>query len=565
MNTRSKSGRDDEADPSRFGRKQLPSRNLVEEQLPLQARHAQGQIDRDMFATAVTIHNGVINPVTGLPWSDRPTEMSFVASCEDMVIECQNWTRKQCRPDDDNSLQRTTEALEATASAIDVMQNLETALDENVKDPRGGRSPAREVIANHKSDQALAADREREGDNRHDDKPVAHAWIVVAAGVLAVLDLMLLWRPVLQLAALDSAAMLFQWVVAGVLSAATALFIEITVRHYQRAERHSTDRRDAVRDRNRTVASDNHSALAERPPDLTQVDTADGKLRSAGGWLLGAAVATAVIGAARVAFLARGSGQSIVEAALFAIVAALFLGGLVVLMGFLSCRGNQLGDRLRIGTAVVEGVEQHHRQNREEVAEAREGARQLLVAADEAAAQGDETRAWVLEGYKRSMLLACRWCGLDRSVFAGVRLDACSRPLAEEAARKKDDTLAVLEVIDKWLATPQGIAERLRQRGTVPALAAAPGHAPARVRTVASPRDDQPSTVVPLESPLPEEPRISRRLMALGAAIAVATAVIVAILASPPEGDLDRQVIGSATVARVPASAAWAGSAAGTS
>lgn len=137
---------------------------------------------------------------------------------------------------------------------------------------------------------------------------------------------------------------------------------------------------------------------------------------------------------------------------------ALFLGGLVVLLGFLSCRGNQLGDRLGIGTEVVESVEQRGRESREEVAEAREEARQLLVAADEAAAQGAETRAWVIEGYQRSMLLACRWCSLDASVFAGVRFDACCRPLAEEAASKKADTLAKLEDIDEWLAKPQGVS-----------------------------------------------------------------------------------------------------------
>ncbi len=97
-----------------MGRKQLPPRNLVEEQLPPRARHERGQIDPGVFATAVTIHNRVIDPSTGLRWphDNRSIESSFVSSCENMILECQDWTRKQCEPDDHESLERTNEALE---------------------------------------------------------------------------------------------------------------------------------------------------------------------------------------------------------------------------------------------------------------------------------------------------------------------------------------------------------------------------------------------------------------------------------------------------------------------
>ncbi|MBV9161854.1 MAG: hypothetical protein JO281_09950 [Pseudonocardiales bacterium] len=550
MNFFSRSNRSDGVDPQRPTRKQLPSRNLVENQLSEQAWLDRGKIDPDVFATAVTIHNGVINPNTGQQWGDRPIEVLFVNSCVDMAGECQNWTREQCRPHDYCSLQRATQAREVVAVAKDAMHDMEKEREENVKDSLGGVSPVRDVISNHKSDLVLAADRERDGDNRHLDKPVAHAWIVVSASVFAALDLVLLWRPVFQLAAVSSARMLGQWVAAVALTAATTLFIETTVRHYRRAERQSTDRRDAVRDRNRAVRrvqSGNFSVITGREPDLTQVDTVDGKLRSAGALLLGAAAATAVIGAARVAYLARGGGLSILESALFAVVAALFLGGLVVLMGSLSCRGNRLGDRLRFGTEVVIGVEQRDRERRQEVAEAREEARRLLVAADKAAAQAAETHEWVIAGYQRSMLLSCRWCGLDTSVLKGVGFGAGPRPLAEEAASKKKEVVALLKVIDEWLADPQGAVERLRQQETVPALPAAPNHAPVQVRSVSPPDEGQPSTVRSLDSPLPEEPQLSRRLMTLGVAMAVATAVLVAILTPPPEGDVHVQVTGSAT------------------
>lgn len=569
-----RSDRDDDANRARPRRKQLPSRNLVEEQLSPQARLARGQIDGDVFGTAVTIENRVIDPSTGLQRTNgnRTPEASFVSACEDMILECRNWIRKQCGPDDADSLQCTNDALEAATPAIDMMQNLEMALEENVQDPRGGRSPIRVVMANHRSDQMLAADREREGDNRHLDRPVARAWIAVAAGVFAVLDMLLLWRPVLHLAALDSARMLLQWVIAGALSAATALFIEITVRHFQRAERNSTDRRDAVRDRNRAVHSDNHSAFGAPSLDPSQIDTADAELRSAGGWLLGAAVATAVIGAARVAYLARISNLSVVEAALFAVVAALFLGGLVVLMGFLSCRGNRLGDRLGIATGIVEAVEQRDRECRENVADAQERARRLLVTADQATARGDETRAWVIEGYLRSMMLARDWCDLDTSVFDGVqpRFNASSRPLAEQATGRKREALAVLEKIGKWLEKPQGVVERLRGADTVRALPPAPRGAPAGGRIVAPPQEDEETDVKLLADSMPEEPRISRWLMALGAAAAVATAVVIAVVTAPPEGESDRQVTGSApvrstAVTQPPASLVWAGSVAVTS
>ncbi len=340
-----------------------------------------------MFATAVTIENRVIDPSTGL-WrtnGNRTPEASFVSACEGMILECRNWIRKQCGHDDADSLQCTNDALEAATPAIDMMQNLEMALEENVQDPGGGRSPIRVVMANHRSDQMLAADREREGDNRHLDRPVARAWIA-----------------------------------------------------------------------------------------------ADAELRSAGGWLLGAAVATAVIGPARVAYLARISNLSVVEAALFAVVAALFLGGLVVLMGFLSCRGNRLGDRLGIGTGIVEAVEQRDRECRENVADAQERARRWLVTADQATARGDETRAWVIEGYLRSMMLARDWCDLDPSVFDGVqpRFNASSRPLAEQAAARKSEALAVLEtvVIAVVTASPEGEPDRQ-----------VTGSAPVRSTTVAQP------------------------------------------------------------------------------
>lgn len=128
-------------------------------------------------------------------------------------------------------------------------------------------------------------------------------------------------------------------------------------------------------------------------------------------------------------------------------------------------------------------------------------------------------------------MLACSWCRLDASALEGVRLrfDACSRPLAEEGARKKEDALAVLEDV-RWLAQPQGVVGRVRQQEAIPALPAAPEPASGKVRIVVPPDGDQSSMVVPLALPLPEEPRLSRQLMAPGAAIAVATAVIAAIL-----------------------------------
>jgi len=550
MNFFSRSNRGDGAAPPQSTRKQLPSRALDEWKLSEQAKLVRGQVDPDVFATAAAIHNGVIDPGTGQPWGGHPIEVLFVNSCAAMVSECQNWTREQCRPHDDCSLQRTTEALKVVAVAKDAMQDMQKAREENVKDLLGGVSPIRDVISKHKSDLVLAADRERDGDNRHLDKPVAHAWIVVVASVFAVLDLVLLWRPVFQLAAVDSARMLGKWIAAFALTAATTLSIEMTVRHYRRQERQSTDRRDAVRDRNRAVhrvASGNLTVIIEQAPDLKQIDTADGKLRSAGALLVGAAALTAVIGAARVAYLARGSGLSILESALFAVVAALFLGGLVVLMGLLSCRGNRLGDRLRFGTEVVKGIEQRDRESWEVVAEDREEARRLLVSADDAAAQAADTRAWVVEGYQQSMLLSCGWCGLDISVLRRVDFGAGSRPLLGEAAGKNKEVVALLTVIDEWLAEPRGAVERLRQQETVPALPAAPGHASALMGTVPPPEEGQPSTVRSLDSPLPEEPRMSRRLMTFAVATAVATAVLVAVLTSPPEDDGHVQVTGSAT------------------
>lgn len=261
-----------------------------------------------------------------------------------------------------------------------------------------------------------------------------------------------------------------------------------------------------------------------------------------------------VIAVSRVAFLSRGAGQSIAEATLFGAVVGLILGGLVLLLGSVACRGNRLGDRLQAGAAVIAGIESRVQEGEQRVGAERDAARTELTAAEDARAQANDTREWVIGEYRQAVLLATGWLGLTAPPVDLVVPRELE--IADAAARQVQRVTAKLDAIDQWLSsstpadTPDG---RASAQGTALELAAG---APPPMETPPAPAGllvPRIGGVVPLSPQLPPPPTEPWWLLLAGAAAAVAIAAGAAFIAPTPEGE---GLLTSAAPAAPPATAA---------
>jgi hypothetical protein len=336
-----------------------------------------------------------------------------------------------------------------------------------VEYPPGSRGSGREAISKHDADRELADERERDGDSRHRQREVERFWIILAAVVLTALDVMLMWRPLLNLGTLNSAGALYKWVLALAFAGAQAMSIDLAVHKYRERERANTELRDAVKDYNRTArrsqAQRDLAAVAQAPPPVDELPASDEKLRAAYGWLLTTAIGVGIIAIIRVAFLSRSSGQSIIEATVFGAFVGMFLGALVLLLGSFACRGNRLGERLQ----------------------------------------------WVLGQYWQALLLATGWLGLAKPPVDHTELVAPrGLEIADAATRQVETVTSKLHVIDQWLAGKQVIAKPSTTGAGFALAAGAPSASTGRL--VEGPKPGERGGLVPVGyriDPPPTEPR----------------------------------------------------------
>jgi Flp pilus assembly protein TadB len=489
------------------------ARNIAPELIPDQAKAVWGNIDEQLGIIAVLIHNSVISPYTGQLWNGRSVAAAAPPAFAQGLTMAQREAGDLSLPDDEEYLRHANQADQRADLAGATIEDTEKILDDTVEYPPGSRGSGREAISKHDADRELADERERDGDSRHRQREVERFWIILAAVVLTALDVMLMWRPLLNLGTLNSAGALYKWVLALAFAGAQAMSIDLAVHKYRERERANTELRDAVKDYNRTArrgqAQRDLTAVAQAPPPVDELPASDEKLRAAYGWLLTTAIGVGIIAIIRVAFLSRSSGQSIIEATVFGAFVGMFLGALVLLLGSFACRGNRLGERLQAGAAVLADIQSRIQEGGRRVGEARDAARLELTDAEKARAWAADTREWVLGQYWQALLLATGWLGLAKPPVDHTELVAPrGLEIADAATRQVETVTSKLHVIDQWLAGKQVIAKPSTTGAGFALAAGAPSASTGRL--VEGPKPGERGGLVPVGyriDPPPTEPR----------------------------------------------------------
>lgn len=523
-------------------RRRLQERNIREEDRPSQATAVWASIDEQVGILAVLFHNMVMSPSTGQPWNGRSMTDAAAPAFAGGLAMAQQEAGVLSLPEDENYLLHANQANQHGDLAGAIIDDTEKIVSDMVEYPPGSRGSGWEAIAKHQADRELAGDRERDGDSRHRSRAIQRYWVILAAVVLAALDVALLWRPILNLGEVNSAGALYKWILALAFAGAQALSIDLVIHAYRERERDNRELRDAIKDHHRGarrgLLRNDLVAVAQPPPPLADVTMVDEQLRTAYRYLLATAIGVGIIGVFRVAFLSRSSGQSIIEATVFGAFVGMVLAALVLLLGRFACRGNRLGDRLRDGSAVIAEIESRVQEGARLAGEARDAARLELSDADDARAQAEDTRQWVLGQYWQAMLLAAGWLGLAQPLLDQAALVVPrTLAIAETAAEQVKVVTSKLKVIDEWL-TGNGLAAPA-EPATTPGAALAPAALPAGPtgRTVEAPRPGERGGLVPVGQTVKPPPTEPWWLLAAAAAAAVAIAFVAALIAPTPEGD----------------------------
>jgi len=490
---------------------------------------ATGKVSDDVLAIAVEVHNRVADPRTGEAYAKKNYERSVEQAFEGAWTAAQEDSTEASLPIDQAYLERARASGETADEAAARTADVDTLLNQIVEAPSGAQLSRRQVADEHRTDYQLARRREGEGDNRHRQRIVPRWVILVGAAVYGLVDLVLLYVPILNLGAIQDRGDLIRWLIALILSVAQAFLLELMLREHQEAERDCTDLRNAVRDHDRDI----YQGSAVPPPNETDIETADTRLRRAQYKLAALAGITAVLAAVRIAILVRDAGRPVAEAALFGGAVGIVLGLLVLVLGRVLCRGNALGDRLRIGGEIVAETEELLQQRVADVTQARDDAKAELDSAKAAKARGEEVRRSIASLYWEGMQLAAIWLDVGRPPTleeGSVR----TRPLSivKEADRRVSEVEAIIQRIGIWLGEVRLSPDRLPLE---PAQAAVPaadkvGATSAgtvadqyRGRTARSRNFLRPEVAI---TPPPTEPRWP---LAVGAVLTVVAAVVAAV------------------------------------
>ena len=529
--------------------RRLQDRNIAEEDVPPRARAVWASVNEQVGMIAVLVHNMVVSPVTGQPWNNRTQADIAAPAFAKGLAMAQQEASDLSSPDDEEYLLRANQADQHADLCGTLIEDTNKIVDDTVEYPPGSRGSGREAIAKHRADRALAGEREVVGDSWHQKAEIERYWIIIVAVVLAALDVMLLWRPLLNLGWITSAGALYKWVLAFAFAGAQALYIDLAIHGYRERERENRELRDAIKDHNRAARGGlirrDLTAVTQPPPPVRDLPTVDEQLRTAYRWLLATAIGVGAIGVFRVAFLSRGSGQSIVEATLFGAFVGMVLGALVLLLGVFACRGNRLGDRLRAGAAVVVDIENRVQEGARQVGEARDAARIELTAAEAARARAEDTREWVLGQYWQALLLAAGWLGMAKPLLDQTELVAPRKlSIANSATGQVQKVTDKLKMTDRWL-TADGLVASIEPAATPDATPATPGtalelHSATTLvgptgRLVAAPRAGESGRLVRVGTEVEPPPTEPRWLLAVAAAAAVVLALVAAVIAPTPD------------------------------
>ena len=443
----------DETTPTLGGH--LNRKQVTPDRMPEPARSLVGLVAPDVLSIAVEIYNTAADPRTGEP--RRPD--THAAACDQAFEAAWTSAQEDCAVAADRSdaeyLAAADSALAAAHEALDLTEQADAVLDRTVPAPGGAQLTRRRVAEQHLADERLARARADDGDSRHLQAPIGRPIVALGAGVYGLLDLFLLYFPILNLSfTVDEPGDVLRWLIGLVLAVGQALALEQALQRYRSAERAGTDLRDSFGDFNRSV-----DRQPEAPPALTDLDAADQRFRRAQRFLLTMAVITAVLAAWRIAVLTRDAGLSVPDGALFGSGIGLTLGMLVLLLGAQLCRGNALGDRLDQGAAVVEETDRIRRADAEAAAEVRRTGLDALEEARKQRAGGDEIRAAVVGAYWDGMQRAAVWLGVGRPPAPGQDGQRIRPlPVLIDAADRVDRAEHALDRVGRWLHDAAGAA-----------------------------------------------------------------------------------------------------------
>jgi hypothetical protein len=518
--------------------------------LPPQAPAALSTTDKGVWSTAVNLYKNAIDLRTGKAYNDRPLadvaegSVRLAASaCHSLAIDYTSASERQIE---------TLEVRAAThlASAIDHIEHTDVIMTEPLVGPDGEIIDAQILQALHRKDERLARERSAEGDSRHTEQTWASGWRILASTLLGLLDVLLLWKPLLNLSFESSSGSVFRWAIGGGLAALQVLGIEWSARVYVAAERLSVDRRGAIGDYNRPLKTGRVVGNAP-PPERDALVEADQRTAHAYRGLVLIAAFIAIIGGVRVAVLARRAALTNWEAALFGVIIGLILGVLVIQMARLYCRGNLLGDRLRAESEALAVLNEKIQHARGVIAGERESALEALAAADLVCGQADRIRDRTVADYWSAVKLAWIWFGLP---YTSLNYDAFvreARPEVVDTAATRDELREKLAKVNQWLGNRPTM---FTVRPPAPQLGAGvPTDSPdpnTRFMPLQRPKGDELVIVGPRTVDMPTEPQPPHMWMLIGAGLTVVATLVTALLAPGPDS-ADQQTA-SAVVSSLP-------------
>lgn len=433
--------------------------------LPRRIALARSVNQDNVWATAIGMYINLYDPVTDQPHREAGIADAAVGLLEKQTSMCEQLAIENSATCDAIATKRLDAASAATVLAVEHIENANSIMDERSPGPDGTLITGNEIEAAQRADEAIAKQRAGEGDTRHLQSAVPSAWRVIAALTLAVIDIALLWKPLLGLGAQLTSAAVLNWSIGIGMAVLQTVFVEWAMRAYVEAERASVDRRGAARDFNRAVSADPRTTMTA--PTRDDLETADRRMSSMFRALLVVAGLVAVLGGVRVAILTRRAMLEVWEAALYGSVIGIIIGGAIILMARVCCRGNALGERLRVEREAMAEYEDKWTTAKATVAGLRQDALHDLNRSKAAADRADDYRRRTVKDYWSAVMLAWIWFQLPTDTLDRENFEQRSTP--PSAADESRSTLVSghLATVNQWL-------EDRRSRTPVAALAQGP-------------------------------------------------------------------------------------------
>lgn len=440
-----------EADNTRYPG--LPRATMNVTALPPQAIAASGNTDEGILAAAVDLYVNVVDSRTGRPYHDRPLSDVADGAVHLAAAKCNGLATKYSSACEEQAGELEAEAKAHLVEAVDNIEDCARIFDEPLTGPDGEITNGRKIQETQQKDEMLAKERSSEGDSRHTQRAWENAWRLIAATILGFLDVLLLWKPLLNLSMDADSGNVFRWSIGLGLAGLQILGIEWAARSYVEAERISVDRRGALGDYNRPLKA-GFTGGTRKPPDLDELVEADARTAHAYRWLILIATLIGTIGGARVAFLARRADLASYEAALFGTIIGLMIGGLVVQMARLYCRGNLLGDRLEAERDAIAELDERIQQARDVVVGCRESAAAAVERADGFVDRAQEIRELTVKDYLVAVSLAWTWFGLPTAQLDEDAFRQRAVPVHVDTSDGRNRVRAMLDKVNQWLAEP---------------------------------------------------------------------------------------------------------------